>query len=70
MKPRTAALSAILSLALLGVPLAADAQQLPKVPRVGYLGGSHSSPLLEPFRQGLRDLSKGGDVGSEALSRK
>ena len=42
--------------AFFAAPFAADAQQPPKVPRVGYLGGSPSSPLLEPFRQGLRDL--------------
>jgi putative ABC transport system substrate-binding protein len=45
-----------LALGLLVSPPAADAQQVPKVPRVGYLGGSPSSPLLEPFRQGLHDL--------------
>ena len=45
-----------LALGLLAAPLAGDAQQPARVPRVGYLGGSASSPLLEPFRQGLRDL--------------
>jgi len=45
-----------LALALLAAPLLVDAQQSTKVPRVGYLGGSPSSPLLEPFRYGLRDL--------------
>ncbi len=45
-----------LALAFFAGSLAADAQQTAKIPRVGYLGGSASSPLLEPFRQGLRDL--------------
>jgi len=40
-------------------PLAAEAQQAGRLPRIGYLGAS--SPTLEPeileaFRQGLRDL--------------
>lgn len=38
-------------------PLNAEAQRPPHVPRLGYLGGSPSSPLLEPFRQELRALS-------------
>jgi putative ABC transport system substrate-binding protein len=46
---------------LLAAPLAAEAQQTGKVPRVGYLSpGSSSDPLrqrrLEAFRQGLREL--------------
>ena len=45
-----------LTLVLLAAPISSDAQQAPKVWRIGYLGGSPSSPLLEPFRQGLRDL--------------
>ncbi len=47
------------TLTLLAAPLAADAQQPPKIPRIGYLGpGSPSAgaPLLESFRQGLREL--------------
>ena len=43
----------------LAAPLAAEAQQAGKVPRVGYLspGTPNSNPhLLEAFRQGLRDL--------------
>ena len=48
-----------LALGLLAAPLAADAQQPARIPRIGYLGTS--SPSLEPhyveaFRQGLRDL--------------
>ena len=43
---------------LLAAPLAAEAQQAAKVPRIGYLlGNLATSPhLLEAFRQGLRDL--------------
>jgi putative ABC transport system substrate-binding protein len=38
------------------VSVCSEAQRPPPAPRVGYLGGSPSSPLLEPFRQGLREL--------------
>jgi putative ABC transport system substrate-binding protein len=43
---------------LLAAPLAAEAQQPAKIPRIGYLTGSlAASPHLpEAFRQGLRDL--------------
>jgi putative ABC transport system substrate-binding protein len=44
---------------LLAVPLAADAQQAGKVPRVGVLHSGlseASAPVLEGFRQGLREL--------------
>ena len=43
---------------LLAAPLAAEAQQAAKVPRIGYLTGNRATvPLLrEAFRQGLRDL--------------
>jgi putative ABC transport system substrate-binding protein len=44
---------------LLAAPLAADAQQARKVPRIGFLGArapSESSPLIDAFRQGLREL--------------
>jgi putative ABC transport system substrate-binding protein len=42
---------------LLVAPLAAEAQQAAKVPRIGWLGGSAAAnPLQEAFRQGLRDL--------------
>ncbi len=48
-----------LALALLAAPLAAEAQALAKVPRIGFL--STRSPtdnphILEAFRQGLREL--------------
>jgi putative ABC transport system substrate-binding protein len=51
----------VLSLLALGVaaaPLAAEAQQAAKVPRIGYLSGNlaGSSHMTEGFRQGLRDL--------------
>jgi putative ABC transport system substrate-binding protein len=43
--------------ALLATPLAAEAQQAAKVPRIGALGGSPAfSPLREAFLEGLRDL--------------
>ncbi len=48
-----------LTLALLAAPLAADAQQLAKIPRIGYLGANSPSAgarFLESFRQGLREL--------------
>ena len=40
-------------------PLAAGAQQPPKIPRIGFLGATSRSagaPFLEAFRQGLREL--------------
>src|SRR5438309_4942583 len=48
-----------LSAGLLAAPLAADAQQAGKVPRIGFLGVTSPSdrpPLLDAFRQGLREL--------------
>ncbi len=47
------------ALTLLAAPLAAEAQAPPKIPRIGYLGAytpSAGAPLLEAFRQGLREL--------------
>ena len=43
---------------LLAAPLAAEAQQAGKVPRIGYLQGNLAAGphLPEAFRQGLRDL--------------
>jgi putative tryptophan/tyrosine transport system substrate-binding protein len=45
---------------LLALNFPAKAQQRGKVPRIGYLSGrgdsSTSDPLVEAFRQGLRDL--------------
>ena len=35
----------------------AGAQQLTKIPRIGFLGGGKpDTPILQPFRQGLREL--------------
>jgi putative tryptophan/tyrosine transport system substrate-binding protein len=46
------------AVALLAAPLAAEAQQAGKVPRIGYLATNLAAALhlLEAFRQGLRDL--------------
>jgi len=43
---------------LLSAPLAAEAQQAAKVPRIGFLfyGSPGPSPELDAFRQGLREL--------------
>ena len=48
----------VLANGLLAAPLAAEAQQAAKVPRIGYLGlNLATSPhVAEAFRQGLRDL--------------
>src|SRR3990167_2165579 len=45
--------------AILVAPLAADAQQAAKVPRIGFLGNSTAAleaNLVGPFREGLGDL--------------
>jgi ABC-type uncharacterized transport system substrate-binding protein len=48
---------ALLALVLLAVPLAAEAQPPAKIARIGYLeSGAPGTPLVEAFRQGLRDL--------------
>ena len=45
------------SLGLLAAPLAVGAQPAGKTPRIGILRpGSPPDPLLDAFRQGLRDL--------------
>jgi putative ABC transport system substrate-binding protein len=44
---------------LLAAPLAAEAQQTPKIARIGFLGPGHSATgalPLAPFRQGMREL--------------
>ena len=47
----------IFTLGLRAAPLPAYAKQAEKVYRIGYLGGGRGNPaLLNPFRQGLRDL--------------
>src|SRR5215470_4520935 len=57
---RPSAIGLMLTLAVLVAPLAADAQPPEKVPRIGLLLSNASAlwfpPLLEAFRQGLRDL--------------
>ena len=48
-----------MSMSLLAAPLAAEAQQAGKVPRIGFLSLTSPSdrpPLLDAFRQGLREL--------------
>ena len=58
----------ILALGALTVAPAADAQPRPKVPKIGVLAissPSYGTPLLEAFRQGLRELGY-GDVVIEA----
>jgi putative tryptophan/tyrosine transport system substrate-binding protein len=58
MRLSTIGLIAIVAFALLVAPLAAEAQQQGKVPRIGILTPAFeaSTPLWEAFRQGLRDL--------------
>jgi len=54
-----AALGVALALGFLAAPLAPDAQQLTRAPRIGYLEFGTAAPgtsFLEAFRQGLRDL--------------
>jgi len=56
---RLIGLAIILALSLFAAPLAADAQQAAKVPRIGFLGNSTAAleaNLVRPFREGLRDL--------------
>ena len=58
---RLIGLAVVLILSLTLAPLAAEAQEAGKVPRVGYINpGSSSDPIrlrrLEAFRQGLREL--------------
>ena len=46
-----------LAVSLVSVPLAGEAQQAAKIPRVGLLRpGSPPDPYVDAFRQGLRDL--------------
>ncbi len=59
MKLRPLGLVVTLALGILLAPLAAEAQQPMRVPRIGFLSGSSPSAsrhLLEAFGQGLRDL--------------
>jgi ABC-type uncharacterized transport system substrate-binding protein len=52
----TTFLAALTLLPLLVVPSAAKAQEAGKVARIGVLSSSPSDPLVEAFRQGLREL--------------
>jgi putative tryptophan/tyrosine transport system substrate-binding protein len=52
---RRTGLAVVLSLIL--APLAGDAQQAAKIPRVGlFRPGAPPDPYVDAFRQGLRDL--------------
>ena len=54
-----AGLIATVTLAVLAAPLAADAQQAPKIAKIGWLHPgtpAATAHLLEAFRQGLREL--------------
>jgi putative ABC transport system substrate-binding protein len=56
---RRLALSFILILAILWVPLVAEGQQAGKVPRIGWLGGptrESAEPFVQAFQRGLKDL--------------
>src|SRR5499426_1693797 len=56
---RLIGLAVVLTFSLLAAPLAADAQQAGKVPRIGLLSLTSRSdrpPLLDAFRQSLREL--------------
>jgi len=58
----------ILTMSLLATPLVAEAQQAGKIPRIGVLRqGSSPDPLVEAFRQGLRELgyAEGRNVSIE-----
>ena len=56
---KTAVPSVLLLVLLLAVAIKAEAQQSPKVPRIGILEPATSASIsarIEAFRQGLRDL--------------
>jgi hypothetical protein len=59
---KKAALPTILAVIMLAVAVLAEVQQPGKIPRIGFLTGAttpsstSSSPNIEAFRQGLRDL--------------
>ncbi len=54
----TAVVGLLVALCVLLAPLAAEGQRPAKIPRVGWLGLGYEREglVLEPFRQGLRDL--------------
>ena len=53
---RTVGLIVTFTLGLLVVPLAAEAQQPAKVPRIGFLGTLPTNPYYEALRQGLQEF--------------
>jgi len=53
---RRGLLPALFLLGFLAAPLAATAQQAAKVPRIGILGLRGQEPVIEAFRDGLRQL--------------
>jgi putative ABC transport system substrate-binding protein len=70
-KSKLAAVVLTLALGLLAGPLAAGAQQSPKVARIGFISGSSPATAghtFEAFRQGLRDLGyvEGQNLAIEA----
>jgi putative ABC transport system substrate-binding protein len=66
MQCKTVRLLVMLALVILTAPLAAHAQPLAKMPRIGYLSlGAGPSDLYEAFKQGLRDL---GWMGGQTIA--
>src|SRR5215468_6999880 len=57
---KAATLSILVTVVMLAGTVLADAQQPTKIPRIGFVSGSGDlktpGPLVEAFRQGLRDL--------------
>src|SRR5262245_6270516 len=54
---RKTVIASVLSAMFFALGLSAEAQQLTKIPRIGFLFiGSKDQPHLDSFRQGLRDL--------------
>jgi hypothetical protein len=57
MKPHTLLSALWVVLGLVSMPIAADAQQPNKLPRVGWLGNCpETTPVYGGFRQALREL--------------
>ena len=56
---RAAASSILVAVILLAVAVLAEAQQAKRMPRIGYLSAAApavAAPLIEAFREGLRQL--------------
>jgi putative ABC transport system substrate-binding protein len=53
---RTVGLLVTFTLGLLAAPLAVEAQQPAKLPRIGFLGTSSTNPRYEALRQGLHEF--------------